>query len=142
MQLGTVSILGTSPLPCQYLALLMPECQLSLLDMRAYCPRTGQLMEIVKNTEGQHIVQAIKIGVAGIVSILVARGLKLPQGYWVAISAFVVMGSDVGATIVASRNRLIGTAIGAALAGVFVALLGSTLMWFGVAVATTALICE
>jgi uncharacterized membrane protein YccC len=142
MQLGTVSILGTSPFPCQYLALLMPECQSPLLDMRAYCPRTGQTMEIAKNTVGQHMVQAIKIGVAGIVSMLVAKVLKLPQGYWVAISAFVVMGSDVGATIVASRNRLIGTAIGAALAAVFVALLGSNLMWFGIAVATTTLICE
>jgi uncharacterized membrane protein YccC len=99
-------------------------------------------MEIAKNTVGQHMVQAIKIGVAGIVSMLVAKVLKLPQGYWVAISAFVVMGSDVGATIVASRNRLIGTAIGAALAAVFVALLGSNLMWFGIAVATTTLICE
>ncbi|HTA22436.1 MAG TPA: FUSC family protein [Terriglobales bacterium] len=99
-------------------------------------------MEIAKNTVGQHMVQAVKIGVAGIVSILVARVLKLPQGYWTAISAFVVMGSDVGATIVASRNRLIGTAIGAALAAVFVALLGSNLMWFGIAVAATALICE
>ncbi len=99
-------------------------------------------MEIAKNTVGQHIVQAIKIGVAGIVSVLVAKVLKLPQGYWAAISAFVVMGSDVGATIVASRDRLIGTAIGAALAAVFVALLGSNLMWFGIAVAVTALICE
>jgi uncharacterized membrane protein YccC len=79
-------------------------------------------MEIVKEAAGQRIAHAAKIGVAGVVSILAAKLFKLPQGYWAAISAFVVMGSDVGATVVASRDRLIGTAIGAALGAAFVAL--------------------
>jgi hypothetical protein len=69
-------------------------------------------MEMVKKAVGRHIIHAVKIGLAGVVSILVARLLRLPQGNWAAISAFVVMGSDVGKAIAASRNRLIGTAIG------------------------------
>jgi uncharacterized membrane protein YccC len=99
-------------------------------------------MEMVKNAVGRHMIHAVKIGLAGIVSILVARLLRLPQGYWAAISAFVVMGSDVSTTIAASRNRLIGTAVGAALGAVFLALLGSNLVWFGIAVAATVLTCE
>ena len=99
-------------------------------------------MEIVKNAAGQHLAHALKVGIAGVLSILAARMLGLPQGYWAAISAFVVMGSDVGTTVAASRDRLIGTAIGAALGAVFVALGGVHLVWFGVAVAATVLVCE
>lgn len=99
-------------------------------------------MEIAKKTVGRHIVHAVKIGTAGVVSVFVARLLKLPQGYWAAFSAFVVMGTDVGETMAASRNRLIGTAIGAVLGAVFVALLGVQLVWFGIAVGATVLICE
>jgi len=99
-------------------------------------------MEIVKKAYGQHIVQAVKIAIAGVVSILAAKLLRLPQDYWAAISAFVVMGSDVGATVAASRDRLIGTAIGAVMGAVFVGLWGANLLWFGVAVAATALVCE
>jgi uncharacterized membrane protein YgaE (UPF0421/DUF939 family) len=91
-------------------------------------------MEMVKKAVGRNIIYAVKIGLAGVVSILVARLLRLPQGNWAAISAFVVMGSDVGKAIAASRNRLIGTAIGAALGAVFLALPGSSLVWFGLAV--------
>jgi uncharacterized membrane protein YccC len=99
-------------------------------------------MEIAKKAIGLHIVQAAKIGLAGVVSILAAKLLKLPQGYWAAISAFIVMGSDVGTTMAASRDRLIGTAIGAVLGAVFATFWGVHLLSFGVAVAATALICE
>jgi uncharacterized membrane protein YccC len=47
-------------------------------------------------------------------AITLALGLK--TGYWATISCVVVMQSEVGATLVASRDRLLGTAIGA-LAG-------------------------
>jgi uncharacterized membrane protein YccC len=99
-------------------------------------------MEMMQKVSSQRVIQAVKIGVAGVVSILAATLLQLPQSYWAAISAFVVMGTDVGTTMAASRNRLIGTAIGAVLGALFVALLGAQLAWFGVAVAATALICE
>ena len=46
--------------------------------------------------------------------IVMALGLK--TGYWATITCVVVMQSEVGGTLVASRDRLLGTAIGA-LAG-------------------------
>jgi len=99
-------------------------------------------MDIARNSTGQYIVRAVKIAVAGMVSILAARLLKLPQGYWGAISAFVVMGTDVNTTFAASRDRLIGTAVGAVLAALFVTFAGVNLLWFGIAVAATVLVCE
>lgn len=98
-------------------------------------------MEMAKNTVVRHIIHAVKIATAGVLSILVAQRLRLPQSYWAAFSAFVVMGTDVGETMAASRNRLIGTAIGAILGAVF-ALVGAQLVWFGIAVGATVLICE
>jgi uncharacterized membrane protein YccC len=99
-------------------------------------------MEITKKAIGLQVIQAVKIGVTGVVSVLAARLLKLPQGYWAAISAFIVMGTDVSTTVAASRDRLIGTGIGAVLGAIFATLWGLHLLSFGVAVAATALVCE
>lgn len=57
-----------------------------------------------------------------------------PGGYWAAISAIVVMQSEVGATLIASRDRLAGTAMGAAI-GWLTALAWHGSIWlFGAAV--------
>ncbi len=88
-----------------------------------------------------HLPRALKIGIAGVVALYAANLLKLPQAYWAAISAFVVMGADVGATFKASWTRLIGTAIGAVAGALFVQLWGSHLWAFGLAATVTALLC-
>ncbi|MGH9500480.1 MAG: FUSC family protein [Terriglobales bacterium] len=90
----------------------------------------------------QQAIHAVKIGVAGAASALAARRLGLSEGCWAAISAFLVMGSDVGATVLASRERLIGTVIGGALGTAVVIANGAHLLWFGVAAAATVLFCE
>ena len=75
------------------------------------------------------------------VALYAAELLKLPQAYWAAISAFVVMGANVRATVQASSGRLMGTAIGAVAGAVFVVLWGSHLWSFGLAATLTALVC-
>jgi uncharacterized membrane protein YgaE (UPF0421/DUF939 family) len=89
----------------------------------------------------ERLLHAVKIGIAGVVALYVAELLKLPQPYWAAISAFVVMGASVRATVQASSGRLIGTAIGAVVGAVFVVLWGSHLWSFGLAATLTALGC-
>ena len=85
--------------------------------------------------------QAIKVGIAGVAALYAAEFLRLPQSYWAAISAFVVMGSDVTTTVVASRDRLIGTALGAVGGALFVVLWGSHLWSFGLAAVLLVLLC-
>jgi len=99
-------------------------------------------MDTARKQISQSLVRAAKIGIAGIVSIYAARLFHLPQGYWAAISSFVVLGSDVGTTVRASRDRLIGTAIGAFVGAAFCFFGGPHLLWFGLAAAVTVLICE
>ena len=124
----------------------MPECQLSIRELvsilSAHSHQTVDGMDMTMSIAGQHLVRAVKIALAGVISILAAKILGLPQGYWAAISAFVVMGSDVDTTVAASRHRLISTSVGAALGAVFVAMFGVHLAWFGLAVAVTVLLCE
>lgn len=86
--------------------------------------------------------QAIKTSVAGLISLLVTNLFHLPQGYWAAISALIVMQSNVGATLSASRTRLAGTAVGAVVGGLFMALLGPGLTGFALAVAIAFFVCD
>ncbi|HMD48989.1 MAG TPA: FUSC family protein, partial [Bryobacteraceae bacterium] len=79
--------------------------------------------------------QAIKTAIAGVISLYVTNLFHLPQGYWAAISALIVMQSNVGATLTASRTRLAGTAVGAAVGGLFVSLWGANTWGFALAVA-------
>jgi uncharacterized membrane protein YgaE (UPF0421/DUF939 family) len=57
--------------------------------------------------------QGIRTALAAGLAYWIAGLLHLPGSYWAAISAIVVMQSEVGATVVASRDRLAGTAVGA-----------------------------
>ncbi len=93
------------------------------------------------NPTFNRLAQAIKIGLAGVAALYLAELLRLPQSYWAAISAFVVMGTDVGTTVQASRDRLIGTALGAVGGAVFVLLFGSHLWSFGLAATVIVLLC-
>lgn len=85
--------------------------------------------------------QAIKTAIAGVIAMYVTRLFHLPQGYWAAISALIVMQSNVGATLSASRTRLAGTAVGAVVGGAFTALLGDNMLDFGLAVTVAFFLC-
>jgi uncharacterized membrane protein YccC len=59
--------------------------------------------------------QGIRTALAAALAYWIAVLLHLPGAYWAAISAIVVMQSEVGATVLASRDRLAGTAMGAVI---------------------------
>lgn len=85
--------------------------------------------------------QAIKTAIAGVISLYITDLFHLPQGYWAAITALIVMQSNVGATLSASRSRLAGTAVGAVIGGLFDAQFGNTMMAFALAVAIAFFLC-
>ncbi len=88
-----------------------------------------------------YLKHALKTGLAAVLAFYLARFLNLPESYWAAISAIIVMYSDVSRTMKASGQRLVGTAIGASIGGMFAALFGQQLWAFGVAVAITVFLC-
>src|SRR6201996_9492086 len=65
------------------------------------------------------LVLALKTATAAGISYWIALLAGLSDAYWGSISAIIVLQSNVGSTVTASRDRLIGTFIGAAFGAVF-----------------------
>src|ERR1700722_17591337 len=86
--------------------------------------------------------QAIKTAVAGVIALYLTNLFHLPQGYWAAITALIVMQSNVGATLNASRTRLAGTAIGAVIGGCFMAMFGMSVPGSALAVMIAFFVCD
>jgi uncharacterized membrane protein YccC len=61
------------------------------------------------------LIHAAKTALAAALCWWLALRFGLHDGYWGAISAIIVLQSNMGATVTASRDRLIGTLIGGAL---------------------------
>ena len=82
-----------------------------LLDLKqrvGKVERTGFL-----SWENQRLlVHAAKTAMAAALCWWLALRFGLHDGYWGAISAIIVLQSNMGATVTASRDRLIGTLIG------------------------------
>lgn len=70
--------------------------------------------------ERKHLlIHAAKTALAAALCWGIALRLGLRDGYWGAISAIIVLQSNFGATITASRDRILGTLIGAAFGFAF-----------------------
>ncbi|MGB6933386.1 MAG: FUSC family protein [Acidobacteriaceae bacterium] len=78
--------------------------------------------------------QGIRTALAAVLAYWITSMLRLPGGYWAAISAIVVMQSEVGATVTASRDRLAGTAMGAVVGLLTSLVWHHSLLVFGLAV--------
>jgi uncharacterized membrane protein YccC len=86
------------------------------------------------------LTHAAKTALAASLSWWIAKRLGLNDGYWGAISSIIVLQSNFGATVSASRDRIIGTLIGAALG--FSCTLFGVLPWnFILAVLAAIIIC-
>ena len=59
------------------------------------------------------LIHAAKTAVAAALCWLIAKSIGLPDGYWASISSVIVLQSNFGATVTASRDRFLGTIIGA-----------------------------
>ncbi|CAN5725796.1 hypothetical protein BH10ACI4_BH10ACI4_19360 [soil metagenome] len=79
----------------------------------------------------------VKTALAAGICLVLARMLKLYQPYWACVSTIVVMQSETAATITASRDRVVGTAVGALVGW------GAAYLWHGnfLAYALAVLVC-
>ena len=84
---------------------------------------------------------AIKTALAGCLGMYFASVLHMPQPYWAAISAMIVMQINLGAAVRQSWIRFAATAVGAAVSIPFMAVPGQKLLVFGVAVFVTVVLC-
>jgi uncharacterized membrane protein YccC len=85
---------------------------------------------------------ALKTGIAALLSMLVYRALHLEHGYWAVISAIIVMQANLGGSIRAGIDRLIGTAIGALLGTLAFRYIGINPISVGISIALTIFLCS
>ncbi len=88
------------------------------------------------------IAHALRTAAAAVISLLVARLARLPETYWAAVTTLVVTQSSLGAALKISANRLLGTAIGAAMAALFAIYFPPRLVWYGVGIFLLGLVCS
>jgi hypothetical protein len=80
------------------------------VKLRVDKPEQGNLL----SWEHRHLlIHAAKTALSATLCWWLARLFGLRDGYWGAISAIIVLQSNFGATITASRDRILGTLIGA-----------------------------
>ncbi len=79
--------------------------------------------------------------VAAVVALVLGEALHLRDVYWAAISAVVVMQPNAVLTISASRDRFVGTAVGAAMGWLAASIWHGNVLVFGLAVAISLTAC-
>src|ERR1700693_430609 len=80
---------------------------------------------------------AVQTALAGVAGSYFSQFLRLPEGYWAAITAVIVMQANLGAALKQSWIRIAATAIGVVVAIPLIILLGKNLLAFGLAVLLT-----
>ncbi len=90
----------------------------------------------------QPAIAAFKTGLAATLCLWLGHRFGLAHSYWAAISAIVVMGSDREVTFTSSRDRMIGTAIGAFLGWVTSYTWHGHYLLYGCAIAFCLLVCS
>lgn len=82
-----------------------------------------------------------RTAVGATASLTAASLLGMPESYWAAITTLIVMQSTLGAAWAVSKQRFIGTALGAALGGVLAGCFEPGVIVFGAAIFVLGLIC-
>jgi uncharacterized membrane protein YccC len=84
---------------------------------------------------------AARTTAAATISLLIAKAVRLPEAYWAAITTVIVMQSTLGAAWTISLQRLIGTALGAAVGALTAFYFGASVIAFGAGILVMGLIC-
>jgi len=89
----------------------------------------------------EDLIDAARTTIATVASLLFARLFHLPEAYWAGIATIIVMQSTLGAAWTISKERLIGTALGAATGALLSTYSGQNVAAFGAGVFAMGLLC-
>ncbi len=104
---------------------------------------TERLINWIRSGENPSTIKhSARTAVAAVLSLLVARLLRMPEAYWASISTLIVMQSTLGAALPISAQRFAGTALGASV-GAFIAMYyPGNMLAFGMAVFAIGVLCS
>ena len=86
------------------------------------------------------LVHSARTAVVAVASLLVAWLFGLPEAYWAPITTLVITQSSLGAALVVSWQRFIGTMLGAVVGAIVVSQFGPHVLVFGTCVFILGLI--
>jgi uncharacterized membrane protein YccC len=92
-------------------------------------------------TDRRELVHSVRTAIAAVVSLLIGRLFKLLESYWAAITTMIVMQSTLGAALTISKQRLAGTALGAAMGALLGSYAGQNVALFGLGIFLSGVIC-
>lgn len=87
------------------------------------------------------MVHSARTALAAVASVLVARLFRLPGAYWAPITTLVITQSSLGAALAVSRQRFLGTALGAAVGAIVASYFGRHVLIFGTSVFILGILC-
>lgn len=93
------------------------------------------------SVDRNELIHVVRTTLAAVGSLLVARLFRLPESYWAAITSMIVMQSTLGAAWTISRQRLAGTALGAAVGALLVTYISSNTAVFAAGVLFCGVVC-
>jgi uncharacterized membrane protein YgaE (UPF0421/DUF939 family) len=89
----------------------------------------------------KEVLHSVRTAVAGVGSLLIAQFCRLPESYWAAITTIIIMQSTLGAAWTVSKQRFMGTALGAAMGALLTTYAAQNVAAFGAGVFVVGLIC-
>lgn len=87
------------------------------------------------------VVHSARTAIAAVLSVIVARLVRLPEAYWAPITTLVIAQSSLGAALDVSRQRFAGTALGAAVSALVATYFSPRLLVFAACVFLLGLLC-
>lgn len=88
-----------------------------------------------------HLRHGLKTAGAAVAAYAITELLNLPQGYWAVVSVIVVMQTNLGGSLRAGANRIVGTALGALMGALALGLLGTHPLALGLEMGLCILVC-
>lgn len=82
-----------------------------------------------------------RTAVAAVGSLVVARGLGLPEAYWATVTTLVVLQSSLGSSLPVAWRQFTGTALGAAVGAALGTLARPTVLLFGAGIFLLGWVC-
>jgi len=102
----------------------------------------GRIVNWIRSKDNPPTIEhAARTAVAAVVSLLVARALRMPEAYWAPISTLIVMQSSLGAALPISAQRFAGTALGAGVGGLVAMYRPGNALAFALAVFAIGVLC-
>jgi uncharacterized membrane protein YccC len=87
------------------------------------------------------VLHSGRTAVVAVVALLVAQLFRLPSSYWAPITALVVTQSSLGAALVVSSQRFIGTVLGAVVGAFAATFFPPNVVVFGICIFLLGLLC-